>query len=687
MPLLTHRPPIGRPQRFRSASRRALAPLLSLAFAACGSSSGNDRPVIGFAQVSSVGPLDNARAGFFRALSDSGFVDGQTITVVERNAQGDIPTLTLIMNEFLQRRVTHVATVASVTTQAALKVITDRPHVFGAVANPYIIGAGTTPSAHRANVTGAEIPLPVDSALALALEAFPGRTVWGTLFDPSDPFAEFYMEMVSRTAKALGVRFVSVACTNPGEILAGVQTLRAQGAQGILQIPSVMIGGGFPALVKGARQLGLPVVASTSGLEGAPMSLGLSFDANGYDMGLLMIRVLRGESPATIPFQAASRRLLVVDVGAVRDLGFTVPEAILARADTVRDGTTLITARGAAAAPTAVGTATNAAPASAPAASAPAVKTAALSAVAPAARLGEWGFWIAALAQGLAYIALAWGVYMSSRVLRFADISPDGTFPLGAAVAAALIFSGTDPLVATFAALVAGMVVGYVTGVLHTRLGVTDLLSGILVMTALYSVNLHVMGRSNVSLLDRPTIATRLHAWVPGSAAWPDDVTFGLMFLAIAVALGLIVTWFLRTDFGMAMRAVGDNPAMITAQGVDRRGMVELGLAIANGLVAFSGALIAQYQGFADVGMGVGTMVAGMAAVILGETLRPRRWRLGATILMVALGAIAFRTLIALALRVGLNPIDLKLATAAFVLAALALPRLGLGRRFRRSAS
>jgi putative ABC transport system permease protein len=147
--------------------------------------------------------------------------------------------------------------------------------------------------------------------------------------------------------------------------------------------------------------------------------------------------------------------------------------------------------------------------------------------------------------------------------------------------------------------------------------------------------------------------------------------------------MGAVLVWFLRTDFGMAMRAVGDNAAMITAQGVDRRGMVELGLALANGLVAVSGALIAQYQGFADVTMGVGTLVAGMAAVILGETLCRPRWRLGARIAMAAVGAMLFRTLIALALRVGLDPVDLKLATAAFVLATLVLPKFGIGARRR----
>jgi putative tryptophan/tyrosine transport system permease protein len=188
------------------------------------------------------------------------------------------------------------------------------------------------------------------------------------------------------------------------------------------------------------------------------------------------------------------------------------------------------------------------------------------------------------------------------------------------------------------------------------------------------------MGKSNISLLDAHTVVQDVHRIIPASVGWSDDLSLGVLFFAITIVLGLLFIWYLRTDFGMAMRAVGDNPAMITAQGVDTRRMTELGLALANGLVAFSGALIAQQQGFADVAMGVGTLVAGMAAVIMGETLLFNRRGLAMTVAMVAGGSILFRGMVALALRMGLNPIDLKLATAAFVLAALALPRLRYGR-------
>ena len=492
----------------------------------CGGAHG-DRPVIGVVQVSSLIALDEAREGFYKALADSGYVRDITVTFLERNAQGDIPTLSLIMRELLQQNVTHVATISSVATQTAMKVITERPIVFGAVANPYVINAGTSPTAHRPNVTGAQIPLPVDSALAVARAAFPKAAVWGTLFDPADPFAEHYLGVVKRKAEQLGVRFVAVACSSPQDIATGVQTLRAQGVGGIMQIPSIMIGGGFPALIKQARELSMPVVASNSGNPGAPLAMGASFFENGYAQGLLMIRVLRGESPATIPFATSANPQMVVDLGAARAFGVTIPPEIVARALKVIP----------------IGGDSSAVGAG--------------KAVAPAAtRSGsQWEFWLSAVVLGLAFAALAWGVYIASRVLRFPDITPDGSFPLGAAVAATLIVGGTDPLVATIAAFFAGAAAGYVTGLLHTRLRVTELLAGILVMTALYSFNLHVMGRSNISLLDRSTFVTRLHTMVPASAAWPSDVSFGVVFLVIMLLLGTVFAWFLRTDFGTALRA------------------------------------------------------------------------------------------------------------------------------------
>ncbi len=638
--------PILHIRRPRAASRallRRTSLVIAVLLAACGHEEAPPGPVIGLMTVASTAPLDEARDGFLKALADSGFVPGKTFTLLDRNAQGDIPALSLIANEFVQQGATQVATISSIATQSAIKVITDRPVVFGAVSNPYIIGAGTSAAVHRPNVTGAESPIPVDSTLALGLDVFPAIKVWGTLFDPSDPFAEFYLAMAREGARRLGVTFIAVACTSPSDIVTGVHALTGQGVQGIMQIPSVMIGGGMPALVRAAREIGVPVISATPAFDGPPLGLGISFYDNGYAMGLVMLRVLRGEDPAAIPFVTKVTPRVSVDLASAKAFGITIPERVIARANMVNPVGGAVTAPG-------------------PAARAPGGSS--------------WALWLSTLAQGLAFVALAWGVYLSSRVLRFPDITPEGSLPLGGAVTATLIVAGVPPVLATVAAFLAGMLAGYITGALHTRLRIAELLTGILVMTALYSVDLRILGRSNVSLLDRDTLASGLHALVPATAAWGSDVTFAVIFAVLVLLLGALLAWFLRTDFGMAMRAVGDNSAMITAQGVDPRRMIELGLALANGCVAFSGALIAQYQGFADVGMGVGALVTGMAAVILGETLKRRRWGLAATIAMVAAGAMLFRALVAVALRAGLNPIDLKLATAVFVLVALALPRL-----------
>lgn len=282
---------------------------------------------------------------------------------------------------------------------------------------------------------------------------------------------------------------------------------------------------------------------------------------------------------------------------------------------------------------------------------------------------------------GLVLALLAIGVLISFRVLSFRDLTVDGSITLGGAVAAALLVSGKSPLVATTAAFIAGMAAGAVTGILHTKGNINGLLAGILVMTALYSVNLHVMGKSNVPLLEEKTIfsAARQLASADSTVSFigwelkPQELLVLGYILAVIVALGCLVYAFFRTNLGLAMRATGDNPQMIRALGVDVGWMITLGLAISNGLVALAGAFLVQYQGFADVQMGIGMVVWGFASVIIGETLVGTN-QLGLLIAGAVMGSILFRLLVAIALRWGLNPNDLKLVTASFVLMALLIP-------------
>lgn len=287
---------------------------------------------------------------------------------------------------------------------------------------------------------------------------------------------------------------------------------------------------------------------------------------------------------------------------------------------------------------------------------------------------------------GLILSLLALGVYISYRVFKFADITADGSITLGAAVTAALLTHGVHPVTSSIVAFLAGSLAGFCSGVLHTRFKINQLLSGILVMTALYSINLHVMGSSNVPLLAVTSITTyarSLGHWITGHDSatilgWPvsaRDVGSLILMAAIVVVIAVAAWMFFRTNLGSAMRASGDNEQMIRALGVSVENMIVLGLCISNGLVAFAGSLLAQYQGFADVQMGIGMIVWGLASVIIGRALIGTD-SVGAALAGTVLGSVLFRLIIALALRWGLNPNDLKLVTALFVFGALVLPTI-----------
>jgi putative ABC transport system permease protein len=274
------------------------------------------------------------------------------------------------------------------------------------------------------------------------------------------------------------------------------------------------------------------------------------------------------------------------------------------------------------------------------------------------------------LYEGLSYGFVAIGVYMTFRVLSFPDLSVDGTFPLSGAIDGILIINGVSPWLATLAALCGGCLAGLCTGLLNTKLRINALLAGILMMVALYSINLIIMGRANIPLLREITIFDSV------AHLFGIDASLGLSigFMAVlAVIILTLLNWFLRTEIGLALRATGDNEQMIRGLGCNTDMTTMLGVSISNGLVSLSGALIAQNQGFSDVGMGIGMIVMGLASVIIGEGIfRPK----GVTWILLAVfgGTFMYRLFIGIALRLGLPPTNLKLITALLVIVALAIP-------------
>ncbi|CAG7656860.1 ABC transporter permease [Paenibacillus allorhizosphaerae] len=265
------------------------------------------------------------------------------------------------------------------------------------------------------------------------------------------------------------------------------------------------------------------------------------------------------------------------------------------------------------------------------------------------------------LELGMLYAIMALGVYITFRILDFPDLTVDGSFTTGGGIAAMMIAGGFSPVLATVTAFIGGLVAGACTGLLHTKGKINALLSGILMMIALYSINLRIMGKANIPLLGVDTLLTEVH------------ILIVMPFVVLAVKFAL--DWFLHTDLGLALRATGDNKRMIRSFGVNTDTTIIVGVSLSNGLVALAGALIAQYSAFAEITMGVGMIVIGLASVIIGEAIFGARKLMQATIAVV-LGAIVYRLVVALALRVGLEATDMKLMTALIVIIALTLPKI-----------
>ncbi len=282
---------------------------------------------------------------------------------------------------------------------------------------------------------------------------------------------------------------------------------------------------------------------------------------------------------------------------------------------------------------------------------------------------------LGAIEQGLVYGIMVIGVYLTFRILDFPDLTVDGSLPLGASISAVAITNGINPYLSLVFALAGGFVAGMITAILNTKFKILHLLASILTMIALYSINIRIMGGPNVALLGSATVFDGVIGWgIPGQYA-------GILIFAIfSLAVTSFIVWFLKTELGMAILATGDNPRMITSLGVNTHAVIILGVGLSNGLVALSGALIAQNQGAADVGMGIGTIIAGLASVIIGETIFGDNSVLRAFIAAL-LGSVVYRLAIALALGLefgnfSFNPSDLNLITAVLVICALIAPSI-----------
>ncbi|ALV22921.1 MAG: ABC transporter permease [Carnobacterium sp.] len=277
---------------------------------------------------------------------------------------------------------------------------------------------------------------------------------------------------------------------------------------------------------------------------------------------------------------------------------------------------------------------------------------------------------LSSISQGLLWSVMAIGVYLTFRILDIADLTAEGSFPLGAAVCASLIVAGIPPWLSTIAALIAGMLAGTVSGLLHTVLKIPALLTGILTMTALYSINLRIMGKANVTLLGQGTLMRTMQSF--GLNSRTAVLAVGAL---VALLVILVLYLFFNTETGLAIRSTGDNEDMSEANGIHTNAMKIIGYMLSNGLIALSGALIAQNNSYADIGMGIGTIVIGLASVIIGEVIF-HNLSFAKRLVTIVIGAVVYRLIIDLVLQLGVDPQDIKLFSALILAIALSTPLL-----------
>lgn len=260
------------------------------------------------------------------------------------------------------------------------------------------------------------------------------------------------------------------------------------------------------------------------------------------------------------------------------------------------------------------------------------------------------------LEQSLIFAFMVLGLYISYKILDFPDLTVDGSFSLGASVVAISLVNGIDPIIAMILACIAGSLAGFITGYIHVKYNITNLLSGIIVMSGLYSINLRIMGRSNIPLFNVNTMFTS------GNSL--------LKIIILLIVVKLILDFTLKTKFGFALRAMGDNEVLLISLGINEKNIKIIGLMLANSLVAFSGGVLAQYQGFSDIGMGTGTIITGLASIIIGESIFKETKFINMTLLVI-LGSVIYKFIISITLTMGMNPGDLKLITSIIVIAIM----------------
>lgn len=587
-----------------------------------------DIPTVGFIDAFEDETLAQARLGFFEALAKQGFSEKKgTLKIVYRNAQGDIPTLVQITDYMLAQKVQLIATNPTLATITAVQKTRSTPICMMVTSHPNLLGLTDSKGNPPANLFGAfETQAYIITAIENAQHLLPKLRKLGVIYNQAEPQSADALKLIAQHCKAVGITLESLPVSKSSETQLVVQTLLQKKLDAFFALPDNIVFSAFEVIARTCAEAKVPVFTSEAGLvkRGAVAAYGADMYAWGYQSGEQAGIFLKNPTalPAMVKVQQY-QKLFNTTAGKPYNL----------KAD---KSFTEINAR----------------------------KSFDLEAEA-----GFQNVYLSALWLGFAYCALALGIFISMRIFDIPDITTDGSYTLGGSITAILLIHQVPVAIVIIGAILAGALAGMTTGFIHTRLRVNALLAGILVMNALHSLNLMILGKANVPLPNTQNLLTTFSPTLP--TVWSQGIVLSLTALCCWGGLA----YLLKTDFGLAMRATGSAEMMIRANGVNTNRMKVIGLGLSNALTALSGFLIVQYQGFADISMGIGIMIVGLGSVIIGEAIgnllkiRSIIFRLA----VVILGTIIFRELLAITLSMGIPPEMLNLMTSLLVLSVVIL--------------
>ena len=626
--------------------------LAALTLGGCSSSKNANKDVvhIGILQYVEHPSLSAARKGFVAELKKEGYVDGKNLKLDYENAQGDQSNLQTISTNLLSNN-DLVLGIATPAAQTLSNLSTDVPVLFTAVTDPVSAKLVKTMEKPEGIATGTSDMSPISKQVELLQKVMPNVKKVGIMYTTNERNSEVQVEEAQKEFAKAGIDVLTKGISSTNDVQDTAKSLMSQTQ--VLFIPTDnMIVSAISLITELSKEMKVPVVGGSADIveQGVLFTYGANYEALGRQTAKLAVRIIKGEDVSKVSAEYPKTLNVVANDDMAKTLGIDLTS--------IKDESTEASSEESQTATADSSKVTTATPKK--------------SSQSDKKASNAWfDIILTAISQGLLWAIMAIGVFITFRILDIADLSAEGSFPLGAASTAIMIVNGINPLIATIGGFVAGMLAGAVAGFLHTKMKIPALLTGIIVLTALYSVNLLVLGSANVSLAGQTTLVTVLTSALSLSKL-NAVILIGVIFVALVILLLVVL---LNTQLGLALRATGDNLAMGEANGIKVDRMKIFGYMISNGLIALAGSLLAQNNGYADMNMGTGTIVNGLASIILAEVI-VKYLPLGKRLWSIVLGSILYRLVLVIILAMNVDAQMLKLASAVLLALILYVPEI-----------